>query len=396
MEYRSSRRRFSRMWILAGAVVMVIGLVYAWGLQAQTPVTPIVRGASRSAALPVLAQVTENEIKDMGGTFYHLEGRARKVTTRFADGVAVAERRADGSIKTRSTDVAGNEVGKLTVDQVGARDAEMLYEANGTPLFYAPVRPELRPTLDWATLQAHALRRTAIRPACSGRADSHDPGTQGREPGRSRDEVLTEFDQDITAKTVRVLPKPGENKRPSTLTRLRWRSRGRRESRGVPSEKLLMWNFKGLTKGSINEETLKKTPAGGWTFRPTMAWAGVRLWRSHLPLAPGEGRPRFRRANQSQPRSWRQKVSDAVVQPVSADTVGCDGLQWLDETLYRPCCDAHDRCYAAAGCGSLSWWFPPSMSWSCAACNAVAVYCFYSVTAVSTGTCVYMPTACAW
>jgi hypothetical protein len=78
MEYRSSQRRFRRVWIPAGAVVVLVGLVYAWGLKAQTPVPPLVRAASRVPDLPVLAQVTDNEIKDMGGTFYHLEGRARE------------------------------------------------------------------------------------------------------------------------------------------------------------------------------------------------------------------------------------------------------------------------------------------------------------------------------
>jgi hypothetical protein len=398
MEYRSSQSRFRRMWILAGAVVVLMALVCAWRLQAQTPVAPAVRVASRAPALPMLAQVTDNEIVDMGGTFYHLEGRARRVTTRFADGAAVAERGADGSIKARSTDISGNEVGRLKVDQVGARDAEMLYETNGKPLFYAPVRPELRPTLDWATLQTHALRDDG-HPA-SVQWQGRFARARGLKAGNLDDranEVLTEFDQDIIAKTVRVLQKPGETKRPSTLTRIYDGGVEVGEIAWVPSQKLLMWNFKGLTKGSINEETLKKTPSGGWTFKPTMAWANVQalaFYTFHSRVA--KAGPGSVARNESQPRNWLQKVSDAVIQPVSADTPGCDGLHWLDTTIYRPCCDAHDRCYAAVGCNSLSWWFPPAMSWGCTACNSAAVYCFYAVTAMSTGTCVYMPGACNW
>ena len=91
----------------------------------------------------------------------------------------------------------------------------MLYESNGTRLFSAPVRPDVRPTLDWAALQAHALRR-----------DGHPSTVQwqgrfararGARPGNLDDgatEVVTEFEQDMTARTVRVVPKPGENKRP--------------------------------------------------------------------------------------------------------------------------------------------------------------------------------------
>ena len=72
-------------------------------------------------ALPVLTQPTDNEVKDMGGTFYFLEAKAKKVTARFADGMAIADRGLDGNIRTRSTDLAGNEVGKLSVDQVSAQ-----------------------------------------------------------------------------------------------------------------------------------------------------------------------------------------------------------------------------------------------------------------------------------
>jgi hypothetical protein len=384
------------VWILAAALIVFVGLVCAWRLQAQQPAQPVLRGAGRVPALPVLAQATGNEAKDMGGTFYYLEGRARKVTTRFADGAAVAERGADGNIKTRATDLAGNEVGQLKVDQVGARNAEMVYETNGAPRFYAAVRPEVRPTLDWATLQAHALR-----------ADGHPASVEwqgrfarsrGLKTGNLDDraqEVLTEFDQDITAKTVRVSPKPGDKRRPFTQTRIYDGGVEAGEMAWVPSEKLLMWNFKGLTKGAINEETLRKTPSGAWTFQPTMGWANVQalaFYTFHSRLAKGGAGSAAR--NQSQPKGWLQKAAESIVQPVAADTAGCDGLHWLDGSLYRPCCDAHDRCYAAAGCGAWSWWYPPSMSWSCTACNAVAAVCFYSTYGLTTGTCIYMPGAC--
>ena len=380
--------------------MVMLGLAYAWRLQAQQPTQlpqPVPRGLSRAPALPVLAQVTDNETKDMGGTFYHLEGRAKRVTTRFTDGAAIAARGADGSITTRTSDGAGNEVGKLKVDPVGARDAEMLYETNGTPLFYAAVRPDVRPTLDWAAFQAQALRGDGHPSAVQwqGRfARSH--GLKSGNLDDRAQEVVTEFDQDITAKTIRVATKAGEKKRPHTLTRIYDAGVEVGEMAWVPSEKLLMWNFKGLTKGSVNEETLRKTPSGGWTFQPTMAWANVQalaFYTFHTRLAKDGVGSAAR--NQGQPKNWRQAIADAFVQPVSADP-GCDNLHWLDNSIYRPCCDVHDRCYAAAGCGALSWWYPPAMSWSCTACNAAVAFCFYSVGAVTTGTCVYMPGACSW
>jgi hypothetical protein len=401
MENRSSQRKTRRWWIVAAAVLLMVGLVCAWRLHAQGPAqqpVPATRVPGRLPALPVLAQVTDNEVKDMGGTFYFLEDRARKVTTRFADGVATAERGLDGNIKTRSTDLAGNELGKLTVDQVSARDAEMLYETNGTPAFYAPVRPDVRPTLDWATLQAQALRR-----------DGHPSSVQwqgrfarrpGYKPGNLDDgavEVVTEFDHEITATTTRVIPKPGENKRPSTLTRIYDAGVEVGEVAWVPSQKLLMWNFRGLTKGAVNEETLKKTPSGGWTFQPSMGWSNVQalaFYTFHSRLAKA-GTGSVARTDPAK-RSLGQKLMDAVVQPVAANDPGCDGLHWMDSSIFRPCCDAHDICYAKVGCNQFSWFWPPSMSWSCNACNAAAVYCFYSTAGLATGTCVYMPGSCGW
>lgn len=401
MEYGSSQRTFGRWWILAGTLVLIVGLVFAWRLQAQVPATqaaPAARGVGRLPALPVLTQPTDNEVKDMGGTFYFLEAKAKKVTARFADGMAVADRGLDGNIRTRSTDLSGNEAGKLSIDLVSARDAEMLYESNGTQLFYAPVRPDVRPTLDWAALQAHALRR-----------DGHPSTVQwqgrfararGARPGSLDDaaaEVVTEFDQDVTAKTVRVVPKPGENKRPHTLTRIYDAGVEVGEIAWVPSQKLLMWSFKGLTKGSVNEESLKKTPAGGWTFQPSMAWANVQalaFYTFHTRLAKA-GTVSVAR-NEHEPRGLGRKVLDALVRPVQANAPGCDGLHWLDGSMFRPCCDAHDICYAKAGCNQYSWYWPPSMSWVCTGCNALAAYCFYSTIGITTGTCIYMPAACTW
>jgi hypothetical protein len=400
MEHRSSQRRISRWWILAGAIVLMVGIVYAWRLQAQTPAAPVVpqRGTSRLPQLRVLAEATDNEVKDMGGTFYFLESRARKVTTRFADGTAIAERSMDGNIKTKSTDSAGNELARLTVDQVSAKDAEMLYESNGTRLFSAAVRPEVRPTLDWAALQAQALRRDG-HPATV-QWQGRFARARGLRPGNLDDgatEVVTEFEQDITARTVRVVPKPGENKRPSTLTRIYDGGVEVGEVAWVPSQKLLMWSFKGLSKGAVTEDALKKTPSGGWTFQPSMGWTNVQalaFYTFHSRLAK-QGTVSVAR-NQTERRSWGQRLVDAVVQPLEADTPGCDGLHWLDGSIFRPCCDAHDICYARSGCNQWSWWWPASMSWNCSVCNSVAAYCFYSTLGAGSGTCIYMPGACFW
>jgi hypothetical protein len=58
------------------------------------------------------------------------------------------------------------------------------------------------------------------------------------------------------------------------------------------------------------------------------------------------------------------------------DEPGCDNLHWLDGSIFRACCDQHDRCYESSGCSASSWWWPFSGSWSCERCNLQVVYCF--------------------
>jgi hypothetical protein len=395
MEHDKSQRSVGWQWMLFAAIVLMLGLAYAWRLYAQAPAAqPGTRAVGRLSPLPVAAAAPDNQPRDMGGTFYFLESRARKLTARFADGTAIAERGLDGNIRTRSTDASGNDVGKLSVDLVSARDAEMLYEANGSQVFYAPVRPDVRPTLDWAAMQAQALRRDS-NPATvewQGRF-ARARGARGSEEAAT--EVITEFDREITARTILVMPKPGEAKRPSTLTRLYDAGVEVGEVAWVPSQKLLMWSFKGLTKGVISEETLKKSSSGGWTFQPSMAWANIQalaFYTFHEQLA----RNGTARATATEPRGWARKLTDAILPAVEANAPGCDGMHWMDGSVFRPCCDAHDLCYVKAGCNQYSWYWPPAMSWSCTACNTIAVYCFYTTVGLNTGTCVYMPGACQW
>ena len=153
----------------------------------------------------------------------------------------------------------------------------------------------------------------------------------------------------------------------------------------MPSQKLLM-GFQGPAKGSANEEP-GRNALGGWTFQPTLAWANVQalaFYTFHARLAKA-GTVSVAR-NDHEPRSLGRKVLESLVRPVQANAPGCDGLHWLDGSIFRPCCDAHDICYAKAGCNQYSWYWPPSMSWACTGCNALAAYCFYSTIGISTGT----------
>ena len=73
-------------------------------------------------------------------------------------------------------------------------------------------------------------------------------------------------------------------------------------------------------------------------------------------------------------RPWLARLADAIVPTVHANEPGCDGFHWLDYTIFRPCCDLHDRCYAKYGCTWHTWWEVWS-SWRCDACNIGFAFC---------------------
>ena len=72
------------------------------------------------------------------------------------------------------------------------------------------------------------------------------------------------------------------------------------------------------------------------------------------------------------------RLAGLVVPTLHANDPGCDNLHWLDNTIFRPCCDIHDRCYAKYGCSAQTWWQWWS-SWKCDYCNMAVVWCFETV-----------------
>ena len=86
-----------------------------------------VRAQSRTTAQPGAVQTLKDRIPppsvtagDRGVTYHSLERQATRVTTRFADAVAVANRTADGQLSTRLTDLAGNDMVTIRVHHVDA------------------------------------------------------------------------------------------------------------------------------------------------------------------------------------------------------------------------------------------------------------------------------------
>src|SRR5262249_731516 len=75
-----------------------------------------------------------------------------------------------------------------------------------------------------------------------------------------------------------------------------------------------------------------------------------------------------------------QRLANVVSPAVEANEPGCDGLHWLDNTGFRPCCDQHDRCYqkVVGGCSASSWYWGPwwGNTWQCSAWNT-GVTCWF-------------------
>jgi hypothetical protein len=133
---------------------------------------------------------------------------------------------------------------------------------------------------------------------------------------------------------------------------------------------LYVWSIPGLrTGGFIGPEHLNAA-YGGWPFIPDMAWMNLQTLAFHH-FKGLINQQRFVARNQPPRRGLWQFFEPTL----SADEAGCDDLHWLDDTIFRFCCDQHDRCYEKAGCTSKSWWQFWS-SWLCDFCNAEVIHCF--------------------
>jgi hypothetical protein len=384
--------------VVAGAVVagMALASLQAWQASAGRP----------PSQLMVTDAAADNPLIDMGGTFYTVEAKAVRVRMRFARGTAIAERSADGDIRVRMTDPSGNTRNQLVVDLTGGTDSTLtLRDADGNPTTNAATRRGVRPTLDWAAMQLHALDTDPEGPLeWRGRFMR----SKGAPQKRFDEEVLdveTEFENGRQSKTRRIVePKLGVmfvttvHDGSVEVGRMVWR----------PQKKTLVFDFTDLTAGTITEDTLK--PYGGWPFQPTPSWAnvqgfayydfGVRLRntgqlvkrsRPEQPnaaagrTAPIQGARATQRVAATrdavsarlQPPSLLRRFEDLFVTPAYANDVGCDELHWLDGSMFRYCCDVHDYCYVKTGCTAQSWRWPwEGTSWKCVACNAAAVACF--------------------
>jgi hypothetical protein len=317
---------------------------------------------------------------DRGETYYWLEGEATRSTTTFADAVVISERRPDGDFTTRLTDLQGNELGRLTVDRMNAANNVVVYQPAQGTILRANARPGLRTTLDWGNEQAYSLWKdgsgnSATRFEWQGDVMRPAGGT-GRDLKRRITELRTEWKGGLTARTVRKRASASNNlvDRTAAGSEVVVTSFTRDDvvigtTVWDAEHQLFVWRFPGLSEGDVDASRLDDN--GGWQFTPDMAWANIQalaFYQFHSDVNE------HRQAARATP-GWAGRLVGLVVPSLSANEPGCDRLHWLDSSVFRPCCDSHDRCYAKRGCGEWSWWSWTS-SWQCDVCNLAVVGCF--------------------
>jgi hypothetical protein len=322
---------------------------------------------------------------DRGATFRWIEERAVRVTTTFADAVATTERIAGGDLRTRLIDVDGRELGELDVDRVAAGSDVLTLKKGGQQVMLAAGRSGSQPSLDWSNRQAYAMWKD--------KADGPSKALEwqgdlirargGAALNFLRDTLAmkTEWDDGFAAVAAR---RAGQRPHPATGAPSRgtaFESRLLRDnievgrSRWYPEEQVYVWSVPGLTKGYLDADRMKDL--GGWTFTPDLAWTNVQTYAFHYfhSLIATQG---FVAEAKPAGRPWLARLADAFAPTVYANEPGCDGFHWLDYTIFRPCCDLHDRCYEKYGCSSRSWWEFWS-SWRCDACNIGVTFCIIAL-----------------
>ncbi len=245
--------------------------------------------------------------------------------------------------------------------------------------------------------------------------------------------VQSEF-ADYVATAMRD-PIPGRPKPGTAYSTFTARLRDRRGQelgfvRYFSRQRVVTWSFVSGDRGVVQETRLP----GGFRFTPNMAWAnlqGLALHRDRplahpgpplavvaraggllgtrtLAFMPTFARPRaaaeqpgaaglsFRPAAERSPfapaglhgrrysdNSAEMNVASSGVasQPTcDGQSDGCTGLHWLDGSIFRACCDAHDICFEYdpenGGCCTKWSWIAFWDNWHCTACNAAVVACF--------------------
>jgi hypothetical protein len=362
-------------------------LVTCLGLLSLSLVVP---GPWRQAALRAMPPQGNGQVRTVpagqrlstnpgqkGATYYSLEGQTTRLTTRFADTVVVAERGFDGGLHAKLYDTDGNDAGHFNIDRLDDASDVLQYVTPDGKIFQALREPGVRPTLDWVDRQAYSLLKDRVDPGSTTLQWQgglmRPKGAAARDVEREAVELQTEWANGLVAKTVRRSVSRHEAFKGRAVKGDVLVSRVTRDGVEVGTvnwfvqDRLLMWDFPGLTKAYLSTEHL--TEFGGWPFTPDMTWLNLQAIAFYHFKTAINTRQFVARA------TTPSRFLEFFAPTLHANEDGCDGLHWLDGTVLRFCCDIHDACYSKSGCGSSSWWQFWS-NWSCTYCNAWVIACF--------------------
>jgi len=340
---------------------------------------PPVQGSGPVRTVPAGQRLSTNP-GQKGATYYSLEGQTTRLTTRFADTVVVAERGFDGGLHAKVYDADGNDAGHFNIDRLDDASDVLQYVRPDGKILQALREPGVRPTLDWANRQAYSLLKDRVDPAAGTLQWQgglmRPKGAAARDVEKATIELQTEWANGLVAKTVRRSVSRHEAFKGRAVNGDVLVSRVTQDGVEVGTvnwfvqDRLLMWDFPGLTKSYLGPEHLSQF-GGDWPFKPDMTWLNLQTIAFYHFKTAIKAKGFVARA-QTGPAS---RLLQFFAPTLQADEPGCDGLHWLDGTVLRFCCDVHDICYSKNGCSSQSWW-QIWTNWTCDFCNAWVVSCF--------------------
>ena len=269
--------------LLAGSAGSLGSWVVVAGSSAECP-----RGTTPGSVQTLKDRIPPPAVTsgDRGATYHWLEREATRVTTRFADAVAIADRTVDGELSTRLTDLAGNDKVAVSSAHVDAQSDSLEFTLADKPAGpdraarHAARRSGLRPTLDWSNEQAYSLWKdrdaldrsslewqdTLMRPA----------GAPGRNPGGTALRTDTEWRGGLSATVISKVGTHISYVTGRQTTGIVFISSFRKDGNEVgssqwwPQEQTLAWSFPGLTEGFVDAARLRQS--GGWPITPDMGW----------------------------------------------------------------------------------------------------------------------------
>jgi len=371
--------KIHRKRLIAFGVCLTLGvLLPAPWWTARLRANPPVQGAQAVRVAPAGKRLA-GKPGEKGATYYALEAQTMRLTTRFGDAVAIAERTFDGDLVTKLNDAYGNELARFKADRIDGVNDVLQYTSKVGKVLQVFSDPNVKPTLDWANHQTYSLWKDRVD-SDSTSLEWQDKlirrkGAAKRDVHKETVELQTEWGNGLSAKTIRKAVSDRNLLAGRILHGEVFVSHLARDGVDIgimnwfPEDQLLIWDLPGLTKGFIAAEHLKDY--GGWPFAPDMTWLNLQASAFHHYKTQIQQKGFVAKR---QP-GWPSRVVQFFAPTVSANEPGCDYLHWLDGTVLRFCCDVHDLCYTANGCSSKSWW-QVWTSWRCDACNAWAIDCF--------------------